>query len=82
MRIDMQVAPLNETFPSLVRTGVQVACVEVRMMYTFEWTFEDNDQVTVIYRFYGDGTFESNVRGGSSVLSQTDTAYTAHPRSR
>jgi len=82
MRIDMQIAPLNETFPSMVRTGVQVACVEVRMMYTFEWTFDDNDQVTVIYRFYGDGTYESNVRGGSSVLSQTDTTYTAHPRSR
>lgn len=82
MRIDMQIAPLNETSPSMVRTGVQVACVEVRMMYTFEWTFEDNDQVTIIYRFYGDGTYESNVRGGSSVLSQTDTTYTAHPRSR
>jgi len=82
MRIDMQIAPLNETFPSMVRTGVQVACVEVRMMYTFEWTVEDNDQVTVIYRLYGDGTYESNVRGGSSVLSQTDTTYTSHPRSR
>lgn len=82
MRIDMQIAPLNETSPSMVRTGVQVACVEVRMMYTFEWTFEDNDQVTIIYRFYGDGTYESSVRGGSSVLSQTDTTYTAHPRSR
>jgi V8-like Glu-specific endopeptidase len=82
MRIDMQIVPHAATVPSQIRTGVQVACVEVKMMYTFEWTVEDNDQVTVIYLFYGDGTYESSVRGGGSVLSSTDTTYTQHPRAR
>lgn len=80
MRIDMQVKPLLETFASRVTTGQQVACVEVVMMYTYEWTVTDNDQVTVIYRLYGDGTFDSRVRGGTGALDASDTTYSPYRR--
>ena len=80
MRIDMQIRPLHETFTAMDGSGAQVACVEVRMIYTYEWTWDNNDIVTVIHRFYGDGTYESHVRGGDQRLDATDTTYTNRGR--
>jgi hypothetical protein len=80
MRVDMQIVPLLETFPSHLQNGAPVACVEVKMMYIYEWTVSDSDQVTVIYRLYGDGTYESSVRGGTARLDATDTTYSPHRR--
>lgn len=81
LRVDMQIEPLSQTFPSLVQAGVQVACVELRIFYTFEWNMYDNDLVVITHRFYGDGTHESNVRGGSATLDQVPATYTERPRS-
>ena len=80
LRIDMQIEPLSESFPSRTATGQQVACVELRIFYTFEWTISDSDLVGVTYRFYGDGNYESSVRGGAASLEEVPATYTGYRR--
>ncbi len=79
LRIDMHIEPLLETANSTRQTGVNVAVVKVTMIYNFNWTFTE-DTVIVDYRLYGDGTYESSVRGGRAKLDDTDTSYAPHRR--
>lgn len=80
MLVTMQITPLLQTFPSTDDPNHQVAAVEVKMQYSYQWTASNSDHVTVVYHFYGDGTYESRVVGGQKKLSDNSLTYT--PRSR
>ena len=80
MNISMQIVPLLETAASVDNPNHQVAVVEVTMQYSYVWTASNSDHVKVIYRFYGDGTYESRVVGGQRELTKNSLAWA--PQSR
>lgn len=80
MLVTMQITPLLQTFKSIDDPNHQVAAVEVKMQYAYQWTASNSDHVTVIYQFYGDGTWDSRVVGGQKTLSDNSLTYT--PRQR
>ncbi|MFK7938537.1 MAG: trypsin-like peptidase domain-containing protein [Roseovarius sp.] len=80
LQVSMQIVPLLETAASVDNPNHQVAVVEVTMQYSYVWTASNSDHVKVIYRFYGDGTYESRVVGGQSELTKNSMVFA--PQSR
>lgn len=80
MAVSMQITPLLQTFASTDDPNHQVSAVEVKMQYSYQWTASNSDHVTVIYHFYGDGTYDSRVVGGQQKLQDNSLTWTGQSR--
>lgn len=80
LRVDMQINPLPNVFPSMQDASVEVACVELRIFYYFDFDLAENDTLVVTHRFFGDGSRDATIRGGEEVLHGRPYAWSGFQR--
>ena len=80
LRVDMQINPLPDVFPSMQDASVEVACVELRIFYYFDFDLAENDTLVVTHRFFGDGSRDATIRGGEEVLQGRPYAWSGFQR--